>query len=252
MGDDDSDNANMLGYANASGTRADGDASLFRSIARLGQPKCSLANYFSKAHSLTMSSDSVPFLPCSFIADHIAINIARDPMINWDLVDNIATQFQIPNLHTALGDYLHQEMTKLAHSVSGPHLSAQDCHLPFTHLTVWHTVQLQQTPYYLTSNLDSVQAVIASPPSASWKYRCYDAVVFNVDPNKSWLQSGLSGELIFGILSIFHPLTTCVPSRSCHRRAPAHIPTHTTSRPTAVVVQEISCLRASVQCRPPR
>lgn len=242
MGNDDGNNANMLGYANASGTWADGDTSLFWSIVRLGQPKHSLANYFSKAHSLMMSSDSVPFLPRSFIADHIAINIARDLMINRDLVNNIATQFQILDLHAVLGDYLHREMTKLTHSVSGPHLSAHDCHLPFMHLAVWHMVWLQQTPYYSTSNLDPTQAVIASPSSASWKYRCYNTVVFNVDPDKSCLWSGLSDELIFGILSIFHPLTTCVSSRSCHRRASAHIPTHSTSRPTAMVVQEISCL----------
>lgn len=73
-------------------------------------------------------------------------------------------------------------------------MSSRDCRLPFTQLAVWHTVRLQPANFYSGSDLESVQTVTASPLSASWKYGHFDAVIFNVEPDKEWPCSGLSGE----------------------------------------------------------
>lgn len=172
-----------------------GGALLFHSVARLGQPKRTPTDYFSKAHELLSSpSPSAPFTHRSFVSGRTAINIARDPKINRVSIDQVALAFQIPDLRAALGDYVQRERSNLPHSVSGSRLSAGDCHLPFSELAVWHSVRLQQTPFHSDSDLASAQTVTASPPSSSWKYGRFDAVIFNVDPDKEWPWSGLLGK----------------------------------------------------------
>ncbi|KAN0079958.1 hypothetical protein V8E55_009524 [Tylopilus felleus] len=171
----------------------DGDAQLFQSFVRLGQPRCSPMDYFSKVHTLSvLPSNTIPFPPCSFIGGLIAINLARDPKMNKVAIDAIAIEFQIPNLHAALGDYIQRETLKFPYLVSGLHMSPCDCHLPFMQLAVWHMVHLQPPHFYSSSNLDPAQTITASPPSPSWKHGHFDTVIFNVEPAKVWPHSGLS------------------------------------------------------------
>lgn len=173
----------------------DDDTRLFHSVAKLGQPKRTPTDYFSKAHELSLSpSPSAPFPLRSFVNSRTAINLARDPKINRASIDKIALDFQIPDLHAALGDYIQREKSKLPHSVSGPRLSTGDCCLPFSELAVWYSVRLQQTPFHSDSDLGPAQTVTASPPSSSWKYGRFDSVIFNADPGEEWPWCGLSGE----------------------------------------------------------
>ena len=205
----------MLDYAKAN---TDGDTWLFQSVVRLGQPKRSPTNYFSKANELSvLATAPVPFLPRSFIGGHAVINVARDPKMNQGFIDDIAIKFQILDLRAMLSDYIWRATSKLPHTVSGPHLSAHGRPLPFTHLAVWHMVHLQQTPFYSVSNLDPARTVSSFPPSTSWKYGRFDAVIFNVDSDKSWPHLGLSGESICCFESIL-PINYCVLTRPLHRR----------------------------------
>lgn len=184
---------------NGAADNVNDDTRLFQSVAKLGQPKRSPTNYFSKAHDLSTmltTSSRVPFPPRTFFAGNSAISLARDPKVNRDTVDSIAVQFQIPDLRSALGDYLVRESSKLPHSVGGPRSSRPDCSLPFTHLSVWHTVRIQQTPFHSTGELNAAQTVVAFPPSTSWKHGRFDTVIFNVDTQKIWPHSGLSGKQI--------------------------------------------------------
>ena len=140
---------------NTAAANTDGDTRLFWSIIKLGQPKCSPTNYFSKAdHLLESTPTSVHFPLCTFLGGHTAINVARDPKTNRSTINHIAVEFQILDLHAALGDYIQQELSEQPHTVTGPCSSPHDCHLPFTYLAVWHSVHLQQTPFYSISNLD--------------------------------------------------------------------------------------------------
>ena len=88
----------------------DGDAQLFQLVAKLGQPKRSPANYFTKAQELLVAPcRSVPIPLCTFVVCNTAISITRDPKINHASIDAIATLHDIPDLHGAIGDYLQRE-----------------------------------------------------------------------------------------------------------------------------------------------
>lgn len=62
------------------------DVCLFQSVAKLGQPKRSPANYFTNLaqdlSTLLHIPARVPFPPRTFIAGNTAINLARDPLNN--------------------------------------------------------------------------------------------------------------------------------------------------------------------------
>jgi hypothetical protein len=198
----DDEYADTLAYTAGN---TDGDTKLFQSVVKLGQPKRSPTNYFAKANELAASIPaSGPFPPRSFMGGRTAINIARDPKTNCGNIDHIANEFQIPDLHTAIADYLQRETSKQPHTVSGPRLSADDCPLPFTHLAVWHTVRLQQTPVHSVSDLDPARTIASFPPSSSWSHGRSDAVIFNVDSEKIWPYSGLSGELVYVNFNLAH------------------------------------------------
>ena len=167
---------------------------LFQSVAKLGQPKCSPTNYFAKAQELLVAPcGSVPIPLRTFVVCNTAISVTRDPRINRASIDTIATSHDIPDLHSAIGDYFQREARKLSHQVGGQRRSANTCVLPFSQLTTWHSVRLQQKPFHLGADLDPVQTVNAALPSTTWCYGRYDAVLFNVDLSKEWPQSGLKG-----------------------------------------------------------
>ena len=172
----------------------DGDVQLFQLVAKLGQPKHSPANYFAKAQELLVTPcRSVPIPLHTFVVCNTAISITRDPKINCASIDTIATLHDIPDLHGAIGDYLQREAQKLSHQVGGQRCSANTCVLLFSQLTTWHSVRLQQKSFHLGADLDPAQTVNATPPSTTWCYGQYDAVLFNVDLSKEWPQSGLKG-----------------------------------------------------------
>lgn len=177
---------------------------LFQLVAKLGQPKCSPANYLVKAQELLVAPcRSVPIPLCTFVVCNTVISITRDLKINHALINAIATSHDIPDLHGAIGDYFQREGWKLSHQVGGQHHSTNTCDLPFLQLTVWHAVCLQQKPLHLGADLNPAQTVNAAPPSTTFCYGWYDAVLFNVNPSKEWPQSRLEGNsIIYG----FHQL----------------------------------------------
>lgn len=137
---------------------------------------------------------SIPL--CMFVVCNTAINVARDLKVFCAPIDDISISFSIPDLHSVLGDYFQHEAQKLPHQVAGQCRLKNDCNLPFSHLTVWHAVCLQQTPFHLGGDLNPTQTVAAAPLSTSWHHGQYDAVLVNVDSRKEWPQSGLKGKLI--------------------------------------------------------
>ena len=176
----------------------DDDTQLFQSVAKLGQPKRSPADYFAKAQELLVSPcRSVPIPLCTSIVCNTAINIIKDPKINRAPIDTIATEHNIPDLHGAIGDYLQWEVQRLSHQVAGQCHFTNTCNLPFSHLAVWHAVRLQQRPFHPGGDLDPTHTVIAAPPSTTWCYGHYDPVLFNTDLSKEWPTSGLEGNSIF-------------------------------------------------------
>jgi len=165
----------------------DDDTQLFQSVAKLGQPKHFPADYFAKAQELLVSPrGSVPIPLHMSVVCNTVINIIKDPKINHTPIDTIATEHNIPDLHSAIGDYLQWEAQRLSHQVAGQRHSTNTCNLLFSHLAVWHAVRLQQRPFHPGGDLDPAHTVIAAPPSTTWHYGRYDPVLFNTDLSKEW------------------------------------------------------------------
>ena len=121
----------------------DGDMQLFESVAKLGQPKRSPADYFAKAQDLLAAPRrSVPFPLRTSAVCNTAINVNKDPKIIRASINATATSHNIPDLHGAIGDYLQQEAQRLPHQVVGQRHSTNTCDLSFSQLAVWHAVRL--------------------------------------------------------------------------------------------------------------
>jgi hypothetical protein len=112
-------------------------------------------------------------------------------------VDVVAEKFSLPDLQGALTDYVEREgCTGLPtfHKLQGPHCAQPDAPLSFDDLRVWFKVRIQQASYHGQSTPPAL-TMNASPPSATGKYGCYDAVIFTVNDTKldQWPTSGLKG-----------------------------------------------------------
>ena len=111
-------------------------------------------------------------------------------------INDIATLFNIPDLHEALSDYIrHIANTKDGYIrvIGGCCSATQGSQLLFTHLQVWKKLRLQNKVYhYLHETLPS-KTVNACPPSGEWNLGRYDPVIVNLNPDCEWPHSSLEG-----------------------------------------------------------
>jgi len=86
----------------------DDEKRLYRAVTSLGNPTRGTTDYFSKSYKLQNRHTScpAPYPPRSFVAHSTAFNLARDPKCTRILVDEAAELHNIPDLRSALGDYL--------------------------------------------------------------------------------------------------------------------------------------------------
>jgi Plavaka transposase len=199
--------------------------------ALLGKSLPSHVDYFAKAADLEKAppSGQVPQAqPHTFSSPQAAFHLNRDPSFNMPIND-IATLFNIPDLHDALSDYM-QRISKADDGyirVLGGRRSARGSQLPFTHLRVWKKFRLQNKAYHYPHETLPSKTVNACPPSSEWEFGRYDPVIVNLDPNCEWPLSGLEGLYIldFGSLVLNSNL-----SRSSSHRIVSHIPHYSTHK----------------------
>ena len=184
-------------------------------------------DYFAKAAGLKKMppSGQVPQVqPHTFSLPQVAFHLNCDPSFNMPIND-IATLFNIPDLHEALFDYI-QCISNAVDGyirVLGGHCStSQGSQLPFTHLQVWKKLRLQNKAYHYPHEALPLQTINACPPSGEWGLGCYDPVIINLDPDCKWPHSGLEGMNILELVQM-HCVSLCesyfghvrVMSRSC-------------------------------------
>ncbi|KAF8132935.1 hypothetical protein EV363DRAFT_1449123 [Boletus edulis] len=159
----------------------------------LWSPQCNATDLFARAEQLLVA-------PPTF-------HLTRDPLIRHISIDDAATQFNLPDLRGALGDYLNREgtFTQNFHTFSGARRSPANIPLPFNKLQIWYKAHLQQKSYYDPSILGSAFTVHAHPPDRTWKYGNYSAAVLNVDEAHAWPSSGLLGHAIVLVRMIMCP-----------------------------------------------
>lgn len=161
----------------------------------------SMVDYFVQA-SWLMKHDSTPSTPHRTFSDsdtsqaQVVIHLQRDPQLKRMVIDEAALLYGLPDLRPALQNY----MTKMAagnslhiSSIGGRRAGNQDGPLPFTHVEMWTKLQVQGKAYHYPHDPFPPQTVNAAPPSKSWPHGRCDAVIVNVEPEKRWPSSGISG-----------------------------------------------------------
>ena len=188
-----------------------------------GMSSPSHVDYFAKAADLkkTPSSGQVH----TFSLPQAAFHLNRDPSFNMPIND-IATLFNIPDLHKALSDYIQRISNAndgYIRVLGGRRSALQGTQLPFTHLQVWKKVRLQNKAYHYPHETLPPKTINAYPPSGEWELGRYDSVVINLDKDSEWPQSGLEGmDILYFDLLIKYPVNSSL--RSSGRRIVSHLP----------------------------
>ena len=156
-------------------------------------------NYFSKA--LQVAREVLPYPPRTFIAGGTAIHLNYNPSRTGVKIEDIADDFDIPDLYAALSDFLRHDVRDrgAVHRVGPRRRSLIDrpLTLPFDRVQVWHTVRLQQMSFHDSSIVLPAQTIHASPLGPGWPKGRRDPVLVNVDGVSEWPKSGLTGEHFF-------------------------------------------------------
>ncbi|KAG0705579.1 hypothetical protein DFH29DRAFT_980830 [Suillus ampliporus] len=155
------------------------------------------SNYFSKIRMLaTARRDEIPQAhpPRMFLAGGTTIHLNCNPTRTGVKIDEVADQFNIPDLRYALSDFL-QCNARNGNGVFGvgvPRRSLIDrpLNIPFERIQLWHTVCMQQ--------------VCLHDPS--------DVAIVNVDSVYDWPKSGLKGHAVCELQLIVRP----IPRRGSH------------------------------------
>ncbi|KAG1842142.1 hypothetical protein F4604DRAFT_1939014 [Suillus subluteus] len=127
-------------------------------------------NYFSKARQLVAARcDNISHPPWTFVAASTAIHLNFDPTRTGLKIDEVANDFNIPDLRQVLSDFLQRDVRngEAGHGLGVPRrpLIDRPSVLPFECIQIWHTVCLQQVSFHNASIVLPAQTVHASPPS---------------------------------------------------------------------------------------
>jgi hypothetical protein len=108
-------------------------------------------------------------------------------------VDYAMEQFNLPDLHGTLADFLTWLNSNDSFYIGSHRISDCNFLLPFDDLQVWTKMQVQNHSYFPPHQALPLQTINVSPPSSSWTYGYSNVVLINTDNGKVWLHSGLKG-----------------------------------------------------------
>jgi hypothetical protein len=178
--DDDDDNDFDLESPNAIATTAALLSAIVPTKPLSGTTRTT-GNYFACALALQQGlypSAPLPFR--TFMGAETTLHLNRNPSYRRMSVDQVAELFKIPDLQSALSNYLT--------NICGHHIS-----LPFNVVEVWSKVKIQNHTYDAPHDILPAQTVNALPSSKTWPSGRADAVFINVDPDCMWPLSGMKG-----------------------------------------------------------
>jgi len=168
-------------------------------VSGIANPSRHLVDYFLLSSELQAGQHLTAYRPYrTFQASlNVACHLTRDPSYKRMLVDEVSKMFNLPDLRAALGDYLGRiagkPNTSHVETIGGRRISGVQCKLPFTHVQVWNRVRVQSQAYHYPHHPLPSHTVNVYPPSADWPLGHYDSVLMNLDAEKEWPSSGLTG-----------------------------------------------------------
>ncbi|KAI6019041.1 hypothetical protein BKA83DRAFT_17080 [Pisolithus microcarpus] len=173
----------------------------------LWAPKQSPSDFFdiTAKHVASMALSSSPLH--TFTRGSTAFHLNLHPSLCHLSVDSAAEKFAIPDLRSALGDFLalHSCHGRRIRPFGRTRQSAQDTLLPFKYLQIWYKVHIQQRDYHDRTSTALMYTIHAEPPNGHWKYGCYNAAILQVDEGHDWPDSGLTGHAVVEVRLIMRP-----------------------------------------------
>ncbi|KAG1801793.1 hypothetical protein EV424DRAFT_1545364 [Suillus variegatus] len=146
------------------------------------------SNYFSKIRMLaTARHNEIPQAhpPCTFLAGSTAIHLNCNPTCTGLKINEVADEFNIPDLWYALSDFLQCDARNRdkVFGVGVPRRLLIDCplNIPFEHVQIWHTIHLQQVCLHDPSVVLPAQTMHASPARVGWPKGQKGVAILNVD-----------------------------------------------------------------------
>ncbi len=167
-------------------------------VSNIGRTRRIPTNYFEEAAHLVRDCDlNLPLPLRTFMAgSRTAIHLNREPFLRRTSIHEIASRFCIPDLAPSLAHFLSRaaEGGRSLYTVGGHRSPAPGTtSLPFQKLEVWQGLRIQLKDYHDPRIVHPPQALCASPPTEKWPLGRFDAVLINIDPDKEWPQSKMTG-----------------------------------------------------------
>ncbi|KAG2336846.1 hypothetical protein BDR05DRAFT_1005492 [Suillus weaverae] len=140
-----------------------------------------IMNYFAIARALWCRDEgSVPVPLHSFSIGCTAFHLGYDLSIRNITINEVAMKFGLPDLRTAIADFLQHEVThghQHIHAIGGPRRAGPTAALPFDKVQVWFKIRLQETDFHDPHTIQPAQTLNIAPPSGPWTLGCYDTVI---------------------------------------------------------------------------
>ena len=108
-------------------------------------------------------------------------------------VEEAATIYQLPDLHSAINEYLDRCASGMSHDITGHRHTLPDSNLLSDRLQIWTKVRVQVRNYHDPQNVEAAQTMNAFPPSREHPHGLYDSAVFSPTSASDWPSQGLDG-----------------------------------------------------------
>ena len=181
-GGDNSGSGSSDNNSGGGGDSDDGDDADEEGRCEILHRDSSREDFFSRAASLSANIKPTTPLPLrTLCTDTTAFQLNFYPSIPNITVDEAATKFRLPDLRPALADYIHRsrDLQLSTFKIGQRQLSPPPGFaLPFTHLCVWYSVQMQMCSSDADGPTDS-QRISAMPAMDNWPFGRYDTVLLS-------------------------------------------------------------------------
>ena len=158
-------------------------------------------------HSRLDGTLHVPQPLHTFVTSLVAFNLSCTPDISQVSVDSLAEQYNLPDLRTALLNFLSEYLQNSStHQIGGHRRTQPNLSLPFDDVMVWSSI-CTQTRLMDDRSFADPRPLNAMPPSDMWPLGWYDTALFisdSVDVSTS-PDIGLNGKY-FNQCHIFNTL----------------------------------------------
>ena len=147
-------------------------------VAQAYGPPRPVTNFFNIAAEI-QAQPAPPLFPRTFATPTTAFHLNLDPDTSRASIEDVSTQFAIPDLLPALRDFFsHYLCDQQSRAIAGRRGPLWNASAPFEDMRVWHSVRVQTQDGYSQTPPDKL---FASPPGGEWPTGRCDTAIFSID-----------------------------------------------------------------------